>query len=152
MECSIVKIDQSYRFVLPQALSRSIGWLRGDDAVSALLLLGGPGRCRLLSEAEAESDASCRFLRSIPDAGELRSLADFDEAATETLGLRLHSVEISPPGPGWRLTIPRALAAIMQIEPKESIALLTLHKRIEIWTIGELRAAVASPLSDIIHE
>jgi hypothetical protein len=152
MDCSVVKIDQSYRLVLPQALSKSIGWLRGDDAVRGWLLLGGPGRCRLLSEAEAESDASCRFLRSIPDAGKSQNLAEFDDAATEALGLRLHGVEISPPGPGWRLTLPRTLAAIMQIQPKESIALLTLHERVEIWTIGELRAAVTTPLSDVIHE
>jgi hypothetical protein len=67
------------------------------------------------------------------------------------LGLRLQPVEITPPGPGWRLAFPKTLATIMQICPKEtSVALLDLQEHIEIWTLELLRASATKPLTEIL--
>jgi hypothetical protein len=49
------------------------------------------------------------------------------------------------------LTLPKAIAAIMQIRPGESeLAVWFLHGHIELWTIETLRSAVTTPLTEII--
>jgi hypothetical protein len=108
----------------------------------------------LLSSDEVDNDASCRSLRATIDAELDRltgSLLEFRDEASVALSLRLQPIEITPPGPGWRLTLPRALAAIMQIRPKESsVALLLFQEHIEIWTLETLRTSLAAPLAEII--
>jgi hypothetical protein len=76
---------------------------------------------------------------------------DFRDEASAILGLRLFSIEINAPGPGWRLTIPKPLAAIMQVRPKEStVAMLLSGGHIEIWTLDLIRASVRVPLSELV--
>lgn len=154
MECTVLKVDQDYRIFLPQAILRRVGWILGDAPLSGWLLMGGPGRCRLLSSAEVDSDASCRSLQvAIGEELELPAdgVLEFRDEASVVLGLRLQPVEITPRGPGWRLTLPRVLAAIMQLRPKESsVALLFFQEHIEIWTLETLRASLTVPLSEFI--
>ena len=154
MECAISKIDEDHRILLPPSLLRHAEWITGNEPLSAWLLVGGPGRCRLLSSAEVEDDAGCRMLRASVDAGAAQSTAvasEFRDEASVALGLRLLSIEISPRGPGWRLAIPKTLAAIMQIQPRvSSVALLLSQAHIEIWTMETLRTAVAVPLAELI--
>jgi hypothetical protein len=149
-----VKVDKSYRIVLPVALSQQVAWIAGDDPLFGWLLIGNPGRCRLLSPAEVENDAAVQSLLARIDA-ELStigsSMLDFHDEPSLALALRLVQVRIAPPEPGRRLTLPKAIAAIMQIRPGESeIALWFLHGHIELWTIETLRSAVSTPLTDII--
>ncbi len=154
MECSVQKVDKDYRIFLPQAVLRRAKWISGDSPLEARLVVGSAGRCRLLSLAEFEGDAGCRALRDAIEAEADRptsGAAEFDDEDSAVLGLRLLSVEITPPGPGWRLALPRALAAIMGVQPKESsVAVLFLQDRIEIWTLETLRAGVATPLTELI--
>jgi hypothetical protein len=76
---------------------------------------------------------------------------EFQDEVSAALAFRLMAVEITPRKPGWRLTIPRPVAAIMNIRPKDSdIAALFLQKHIELWTIDALRSAVNMPLTQII--
>lgn len=78
-------------------------------------------------------------------------LFEFQNEVLAALPLRLTMVEIMPRGTGWRLTLPKSVAAIMQIRAKESdIAVLLLHGHIELWTIETLRSSVTTPLSEII--
>ena len=149
-----MKVDKSYRIVLPVALSQQVAWIAGDDPLFGWLLIGNPGRCRLLSPAEVENDAAVQSLLARIDA-ELStigsSMLDFHDEPSLSLALRLVQVRIAPPEPGRRLTLPKAIAAIMQIRPGESeIALWFLHGHIELWTIETLRSAVSTPLTDII--
>ena len=101
-----------------------------------------------------ESDPGCLSLRAAIDAEPDRpaeSLIEFRDEASVVLGLRLQPVEITPPGPGWRLAFPKTLAAIMQIRPKESsVALFYLQEHIEIWTLELLRASATTPLAAIL--
>jgi hypothetical protein len=117
-------------------------------------VVGGHGKCRLLSLAEFESDPGCLSLRAAVEADNERlagSAIDFRDDAEATLALRLFQIEITPPGPGWRLALPRSLAAIMQIRPKEdSVALLFSRHSVEIWTLETLRASVTVPLAEIL--
>jgi hypothetical protein len=154
LDCTILRVDKDYRIFLPQVLLRRIGWLTEAQSRQAWLLVGSPGRCRLLSAAEVESDPNLRSLRASIDT-ELNAASvnvlEFRDEGLVTLALRLLSVEISPPGPGWRLTLPKPLAAIMQIHPKQSdVALLLFGEHIEIWTMETLRSSVATPLLEII--
>jgi hypothetical protein len=150
----IVKVDKSYRIILPVALSQQVEWIAGADALFGWLLMGNPGRCRLLSPSEVENDTATRSLRARIDA-ELGTVAnsvlEFLDEPSLALSLRLVQVRIAPPEPGRRLTLPKALAAIMQIRPGESeIALWFLHGHVELWTIEALRSAVTTPLTEII--
>ncbi len=150
----IAKVDKSYRIVIPVALAQQASWIAGDDALSGWLLMGNPGRCRLLSPAEVENDTALLSLRARINA-ELRTvmngLLEFHDEASLALALRLVQVRIAPPEPGRRLTLPKAIAAIMQIRPGESeLALWFVHGHIELWTIELLRSAVTTPLTEII--
>jgi hypothetical protein len=75
---------------------------------------------------------------------------DFRNEASATLPLRLLAVQITPPDPGWRLTLPRPVATIMGVRPGESeLAGLLIQNHIEIWTIETLRSAMNIPLHQI---
>lgn len=150
----IAKVDRSYRIVIPTALSQQVGWITGDDTISGWLVVGTPGRCRLLSSAEVENDATARSLRARIEA-EMgtggSSILEFHDDTSLALAFRLVQVRIAPPEPGWRLTLPRAIAAIMQIQPGESeLALWLPRGHIELWTIQTLRSAVTTPITEII--
>ena len=150
----IVKLDKSCRIILPAALSQQVPWIAGDESSSGWLLMGSPGRCRLLSPAEVESSTTAQSLRARIDA-ELSTagsgMLEFHDETSLGLALRLVQVRIAPPEPGFRLTLPKAIAAIMQIRPGESeVALWFLHGHIELWTIEALRSAVTTPLTEII--
>jgi hypothetical protein len=150
----IVKVDKSYRIVLPVALLQRVSWIAGDEPLLGWLLLGNPGRCRLLSPFEVENDTAVRSLRARVDA-ELRTVGsttlEFHDEASLALGLRLVQVRIAPPEPARRLTLPKAIASIMQVRPGESeLALWFFNGHIEIWTSETLRSAVTTPLTEII--
>jgi hypothetical protein len=116
--------------------------------------MGSPGRCRLHSGAEVDNDTNFQSLRARIDA-ELNAPStnalDFSDEVSVALALRLVSVQITPPEPGWRLMLPRSIATIMQIRPGESdIAAVFLQGHIELWTIETLRSSVTTPLTQII--
>ena len=110
MECTIVKVQKDYRIFLPEPYLAGTGWTLGDEPLKGWLLVAGPGRCRLLSSAEFDGDPACKSLLSAIDA-EIDRPADnaveLRDAESVALGLRLIPIEISPPGPGWRLTLPK---------------------------------------------
>jgi len=147
-------VDKHYRIVLPQTLLQQVGWITGKQPHDGWLLIGSPGRCRLLSATEVDSDANFQSLRA-RIAAELNAPStnalEFHDEVSVALALRLVSVQITPPGPGWRLTLPKPIATIMQIRPGESdVAALVLQDHIELWTIETLRSSVATPLTQII--
>ena len=149
----IVKVEKSYRIVLPVPLLQQVDWIAGPDTLSGWLLVGNPGRCRLLSPAEFENDPATQALRARINAelNTVGSMLEFHDETSIALALRLVQVRIAPPEPARRLTLPKTIAAIMQIRPGESeVALWFLHGHIEIWTIETLRSAVTTPLTEII--
>ena len=154
LECSILAVGKDLRVKLPQSMLQRTDWIAGEEPVNGWLLVGGPGRCRLLSAAEVDHDPSYQALRAriaaelaAPNANAL----EFHDEVSVALALRLVPVRIAPPKPGWRLTLPGPIAAIMQIRPGESdIAALFLQGHIELWTIETLRSAMAVPLTEII--
>jgi len=154
LEALILSVDESYRITLPQSFCRRISWITGDQPHNGWLLIGSPGRCRLLSSAEVDIDPNFQSLRARITteltASNHNSL-EFQDEASAALALRLVPVEVTPRKPGWRLTLPRVIAAIMHIRPRESeIAALFLQEHIEFWTIETLRSSVATPLTQML--
>jgi hypothetical protein len=153
-EFSILKVEESYRIRLPQPLLRHLGWVTGDKPVSGWLLLANPGRCRLLSASEVEEDPGLKSLLAriaVESSVALTSALEFHDEVSVALATRLMPVQITPPDPGWRLTLPRPIAAIMRVRPKESeLAARFIQSHIELWTIEMLRSAVAHPFLEVL--
>jgi hypothetical protein len=154
LEFSILRVDESCRIRLPQPHLKRVGWITGDQSLDGWLLVGSPGRCRLISAAEVDTDTTLRSLRS-RIAEELdspsASAIEFSNASSVALALRLVPAQIARHEGGWRLTIPKPVAAVMRISPGESdVAALSFHGNIEIWTIEALTSAIAVPLREII--
>jgi hypothetical protein len=107
-----------------------------------------------MSGSEFDNDPSCQSLQARINEerdNQTGNALEFREEPVAALGLRLWPVEITPPGPGWRLTLPKVLAAVMQIRPKESsLAILISPQHIELWTWDTLRASMAIPLTDLV--
>jgi hypothetical protein len=154
LESCIVSVDKSYRVTLPKPFCKRTGWIIGDTSHGAWLLIGDSGRCRLLSNGELEGEPHFQSLRERIAAEVSSGGADpleFHDEASVALPLRLVPVEVMPRGPGWRLTLPRHIAAIMQIRPGESdICALFFEGHIELWTMETLRSSVSTPLTEII--
>lgn len=153
-EASILAVEASYRIRLPQPLCRRVGWIAGEQPLVAWLLLADSGRCRLLSSTEVASDLDLRSLKArIADELSARTtgILEFQSEASVALTLRLAEIQvIRHETSGWRLTLPRAMAAIMQVRPNQSeVAAIFVQDHIEFWTIEKLRSAVNAPLIEI---
>jgi hypothetical protein len=154
MESTLAKVGKDSRILLSTALLKRAGWAPGDAPMKGWLIVGSPGRCRLVHSSDFESDSSCLSLRNAIDeetAREPGSLIEFRADSLVALAMRLLPIEVTPPGPGWRLAIPRELGAIMGILPNEtSVALLLVDKHIEIWSLETLRSSTETPISELI--
>jgi hypothetical protein len=153
LQPTTVSVDRSGRIVIPQSWCAYAGWIHGTDPLNAWLLMGELGRYRLLSDADVEAHSTLRGLRAkISESNETTKsdLIEFEDEAFATLPLRLASVQLSPPRPGWRLTLPRAITTVMDVRPGEDeVALLISKGHIEIWAIEKLKSALRTPLADI---
>lgn len=154
-EANIIAVEKSYRIRFPQPLCKRVGWIVGDQPLAAWLLVGSPGRCRLLSAAEVSRDPDLQSLKAgiaevlnAPSAGAL----EFQTEVSAGLTVRLAQVQLTRhETSGWRLTLPRPVAVIMQLRPAESsLAAFFLQDHIELWTMETLRSSVSTPLTEII--
>ena len=76
---------------------------------------------------------------------------EFHDESLVALPLRLLPIQVTPPDPGWRLTLPRPVAAVMKITPGVSeVAAILLRGHVELWTIELLASAMSTPLADLI--
>jgi hypothetical protein len=117
--------------------------------------MGELGRYRLLSVGDVEANPNLKALRAkLSEQSNETTKNDpleFEDETSATLPLRLASVQLSPPRPGWRLTLPRAITTVMGVLPGEDeVALLISNGHIEIWTIEKLKSALRIPLADIV--
>jgi hypothetical protein len=152
-DCIFLAVDESYRVTIPQQFAKKTGWITGDQAIDAWLLVGSRDRVKLLSQAEVDTDAHVRDLRnriaeaSLPN----ESLIEFQEESLAVLPMRILRTEIRRRGRGRRLTLPMEVAVMMQVQPAGSkIAALFLSNHIEFWTVEAYSAACSKPLTQII--
>jgi hypothetical protein len=154
-EVNILTVEASYRIRLPQPLCKRLGWIVGDQPIGAWLLLGSPGRCRLVSAAEVDSDPALESLKArIAEELDARNAnaLEFQPEVSVALIVRLVEVQLMRhEASGWRLTLPRPIAAIMRLRPSDSsLAAFFLQGHIEFWTMETLRSSVSTPLTEII--
>jgi hypothetical protein len=154
LEHSILRVEASYRIRLAVPLVSRVKWISGDQPIEAYLLVGSPGRCRLLSAPEVKDDPRLKSLQARIAAEIDAPLPDsltFHDDMSVALALRLLPVRITGGEPAWRLTLPRVLAALMEITPgKTDIAALVFQAHIELWTIETLTSAMSVPLTELI--
>ncbi|MGA9542278.1 MAG: hypothetical protein WBQ85_01830 [Candidatus Sulfotelmatobacter sp.] len=108
----------------------------------------------MLSASEVQEDPALKSLLAriaVESSVGLNGTLEFHDEASVALTTRLMPVQITPPDPGWRLTLPRPIAAIMRVKPRESdLAARFVQNHLELWTIEMLRSAVSLPLLDIL--
>src|SRR5271157_4783092 len=91
-ESHILRVDKYYRAKLPQSLVRRVGWMSGDQPHDGWLLMGSPGRCRLLSAAEVDNDPNFQSLRARITAelnAPITNALEFIDEVSVALALRL---------------------------------------------------------------
>src|SRR3954469_15945419 len=107
--------SDSGRVSIPKHFSEHVPWIAGAgasaDALQAWVLLLSPGRYRLLSDAQVQSDPYLRpvrllILEGLPVSPMGPSSAE--EAEQVAIVAKLVPVSIAPPeasGPGWRVSL-----------------------------------------------
>lgn len=154
VEHHILRVDTSYRIRLPIALLKHGGWATTAESIEAWLLVGTPGRCRLLPASKLKSDPALQNLHARITAELTSPNPDslvFGDESSVALPLRLQPVKLFPFETAWRFALPRVVAAVMQIVPgKSDIAALFFQGHIEFWTIATLASAMSTPLAELI--
>jgi hypothetical protein len=154
-EASILAVEASYRIRIPQPLCKRIDWIVGEQPLAAWLVLADSRRCRLLSSIEVASGSDLQPLKArIADELSARNtgILEFQNEISVALTLRLVEIQLTRhETSGWRFTLPRTIATIMQVRPSQSeVAAIFVQDHIEIWTIEKLRSAVDVPLTEIV--
>jgi hypothetical protein len=145
------RMDASNRVPLPKQFSECVPWMRGTSSLRGWLFIISPGRYRLLSDEQVQNDSQLEPLRSL--ILEQRSVAT-DPTSAEAperaaMVARLAPVQITPPGPVWRIALPKAFGIFAPpgCDRTAVSVLLSLEGYLEIWYTDVLRTAVFSPLA-----
>jgi len=154
LEFNLLRLEDSCRIRIPQQLFRRAPWIAGDQPVDSWLLVRGPGRCRLLSAAEADDDPDLQFLKA-RIAEEVKtpstSALDFRDESAAILPLRLLPVQVRRHEGAWRLTLPPPVVVAMQLKAGESeIVALFVGEHIEFWNVETFKSAMSTPLGRIL--
>jgi len=148
---TVVKFEGE-RICLPPRFAEQ-AHLAGSTQVECLLLVITPGRYRLLRRpTRAAAGDLSKILHKIEEvelAGDI--LESAENNAQAAIAARLIRCIASPPGPGWRITVPkeaRKLAA--EKEQASFVFLLIVSGFVELWFPDTLRKAVSVPISELL--
>jgi hypothetical protein len=137
------------RFVLPDEVVENARnpRLTGTETVKCWVLVVNPGRYRL-----ATRDDVSAILRQIEAAesggGVLDEVVSDQQVAIRA---RLMPCTISPPGPGWRVNLPKEILRLAPDgEACHCIFVLIVAGFIELWFPDALRKALSAPLSEVL--
>ena len=135
------------RIPLPKHLSDRLSWLTGSEAVPAWLWMISPGRYRLLSEKQVDSDPMLQPIREFMLRQEL--IPNEDPTVSTNLQeasvvARLQPTQLKLNKAYWRLSFPAALDEFVPsgCDRKKFSILLSLSGYLEIWYTEILRAAL----------
>ncbi|SRR6266705_4048556 len=147
------KVDASNRITVPEHFSNRIPWMKSGE-VRGWLLLVGEGRYRLLSDEQVMGDPELEPVRQLILEGKSAAVAaptSIADPYDSALVARLTPVKITPPGPGWRISFPKALEVFLpeNCNRKKFSILFSLEGYWEIWYTDKLtRAAVSFQSED----
>jgi hypothetical protein len=135
------------RIRLPQAFVEAAR-LNGNERVERSLLVIGPGAYRLLPAAEELSQEDQKILSSWEEAGSAEGpLEKTDSAKWAGARASLIPCIVSPPGPGWRLNVPK-VARQLATGDRSGVFLLIVGASVELWFPDAMREAVSRPVSE----
>jgi len=141
-----ITADISNRITLPKNFSDRIPWMRGTESLQAWLWLVTLGRYRLLSDEQVQSDPQLEPVRSLILEGKSTAAAEpthAEEPSRAAIVARLAPTAISPPGPGWRISLPKLFDMFVppDCDQKAFTILFSLEGYWEIWYTDILRRA-----------
>jgi hypothetical protein len=144
------ELDDRNRLNIPKHFSEKIPWLKGDESVLGWLWLLTPGRYRLLSNEQVQSDPKLEAIRELllqgtPITPTEATVAEKSERAAVVA--RLAPVLIAAPstgGPNWRIPFPKLFGEFVPAEcnPIAFTILFSPEGYFEIWHTQVLRTAV----------
>jgi hypothetical protein len=143
--------DTYGRITMPKLYSDAERWIQGTESLQAWLLLVSQGRLRLLSDDQVQRDPLLEPVRLLVLEGRPAALTEVtftEEPKRAALVARLLPTVVSPPGPGWRISIPKAfdIFAPSDSDAKAFSILMSLEGYLEIWYTDVLRRAGILPL------
>lgn len=145
--------DAYNRITLPKHFSNRIAWLRGSE-VTAWLLLLAPGRHRLLSDEDVQSDSKLEAIRTLILEAKPAILAkptDAQDPKEAAIVARLVPVDLTlhSHGQSWRLTFPKELTAYAKQtwDVTQFSILLSPEGYWEVWYKDALGESLTTPLS-----
>jgi hypothetical protein len=115
------------------------------------VLLLAPGRYRLLSDEQVQQDPLLEPVRSLILDGKSVDRTGptiAEETRFAAVVARLVPTQIAPPGPGWRISFPKAFDVFVPSDcnPKAFSIIFCSEGYLEIWYTDVLRKAVFLPL------
>jgi hypothetical protein len=145
-----VRSDPANRITLPKHCSHRAPF-QGSESFDAWLLLLSPGRYRLLTDEQVQSDPHLEPVRSLILEGKSPVPTEptlAEEPTRAAIVARLLPTTISPQGPNWRISFPKAFDPFVppECDAKEFSILFSLEGYWEIWYRDVLRRAVVLPL------
>jgi hypothetical protein len=147
----ITSADPGRRITIPQRYCERLPWIRGGETLSVWLLMLLPGRFRLLSDPEVEKDPRLREIRSVivggPEVSDTPPSVFEPSEQAASIG-RLIPATLAPPGPSWRLTLPKQIS--IEDENRRRVVLMFSMGYMEIWFLDIYNAAIAAPLDSAI--
>jgi hypothetical protein len=139
------------RLCLPSRFAEQVR-LAGDEKLECILLVIAHGRYRLLRQpTQAAIGGLAKLLHKIEDAAVERDILDVIENNAEAaIPARLIPCIASPPGPGWRINVPKEVIKLAADKEQSFVFLLIVSGFVEIWFPDALRKAVSVPISQLL--
>jgi hypothetical protein len=124
--------------------------MTGEESIGGWLLVVSSGRYRLLSEDQVQADPQLGSIHSLVTQGKTAAAmepTEVQEVGRAALVARLLPTTITPPPPGWRVTIPKLLKVLTppECDLKQFVVLLSPEGYCEIWCTETLRRAAFLP-------
>jgi len=143
-----VRSGKDRRITIPQRHCDKIAWVTGGKTIRGWLLLLVPGRFRLLSDSDVESDKRLAQIRSLILDGPAElggSPVEFESDPKAAITGRLVPVFIDS---AFRVVIPKELLA----SEKEQWSFVVLFSSgfLEIWLLDVYNAALACPVDSAL--
>ncbi|HEU5414389.1 MAG TPA: hypothetical protein VFW31_11560 [Candidatus Angelobacter sp.] len=133
-----IRADSSNRLALPRNIVDHMSWLSGSEIVHAWLLVLSLGRYRLLTDDEVKSNPDLEPVRDLVLRGQVIGRGDLitaEEPKRAAMAAKLLPTIVTPPGPTWRIVLPKAIAIFIpaDCDAKDFILFLTLDGFWELW-------------------
>lgn len=151
IDFTVVKFEGE-RICLPPSFAEQAR-LDGTEQVECVLLVITPGRYRLFRQITPTATGDLRkIIRKIKEArvpGDI--LENTENNPQAAISSRLIPCIASPPGPGWRINVPKEARKLAAENGQPSfVFLLIVSGFVELWFPDILREAVSVPISELL--